>query len=278
MKIIESLALGFLGLVLAMPATADQRYDGHTPAERLNVKLGGYHITGMSSTIRIDSKQLGIGAIVDLEENLKVEKSLTIGRLDGFYRFNDHHRIEWAYYQFKRTGMAEIINESITIGDEVFEIGDVVASEWKMGVAKLGWAYSFINLAKYEFFLGAGLNFRELSLKFENTLISGGMPEVERFEADGLLPMPTVTAGMRWNFTDKLSMNMRYEVFGIDVGTVDGRMQDAYLTLEHNTFKHIGFGGGISQYNFDLGVDDGKLRGEVESSYTGILLFLKGYF
>ena len=61
------------------------------------------------------------------------------------------------------------VSEEFQIGDEIFEVGDSVQTEWKAGILNVGWNWSFINVKMYEFWVGAGLNIRDLEVSFSQT-------------------------------------------------------------------------------------------------------------
>ena len=123
-----------------------------------------------------------------------------MARLDGFFRFNPRHRLEWSYYATKREGEITVTDpDGIQIGDEIFEFGDGITTELKTTLFKVGWSWSFINVAKYEFFLGAGLNVRDLAYTFENNLGVATEGDAE----DAAIPLPVFTFGGRFNFTKK---------------------------------------------------------------------------
>jgi len=75
-----------------------------------------------------------------------------------------------------------------------------------------------------------------------------------------------------------LTVNWRYEIFALSYGDFAGSFQDSTLTYENNTFGHFGFGAGISNFNFDLEIEDDDWRGEVESSYFGLMVFVKAQY
>jgi hypothetical protein len=266
---------GFIAVVCAgaAPVWAQARYDGKEPRERFSIRIGGFRQNDIDSTFRIDSLTLGLGTLINLEDTLLVDDEVTVARMDGFFRFNPRHRLEWAFYRTDREGTVTIL-EDIQIGDTVFLEGETLKTETESGLFKIGWSWSVINVEKYEFFLGAGLNFRDLQFVVTNTIGGSASQEAE----DVLIPLPVLTFGGRYNFTGKSSMHAKYEVFSIDIGDFEGRFQESTLLFEHNTFGHFGFGGGLSSFNFDLEVEDSDWRGEVETSYAGFLVYAKAYF
>ncbi len=268
-----------VSLLSASNANAQAHYDNHELKETFSLSIGGYRQVKHDTKIRLDSRELGIGTIIDLEDGLKVDKETgSIFRLDGFYRFNREHRVEWSWYGSKREGVSEIIGTELQIGDEIFEIGDIVESKTRLDVVKVGWSWSYINVEPYEFYIGAGLNINNSKLSFKNTLSSGGGTELEEFTADGTLPLPTLTFGGRINFSEDWMLKVRYELFALSIGDYDGRLQQSHLHFEHNTFENIGFGAGVTNYMFNVEAEDDEYLGEVESTYLGLFLYMKTYF
>ncbi len=90
--LIASLALG---ITVWTYAIADDRYDDYQPSERFKLRVGGFLIDRFDTTARFDSTQFPIGTLIDLEENFNVDTSETVLRIDGFYRFNNRHRVDW---------------------------------------------------------------------------------------------------------------------------------------------------------------------------------------
>ena len=88
-------------------------------------------------------------------------------------------------------------------------------------------------------------------------------------------PRPVFSFSGRFNITPKLSATGKFEWFFLEFENYQGSFTDSLLTLEHQTFKNVGFGIGVNRLNFEVEARDGDLRGEVESGNNGILLFAK---
>ncbi len=276
----KTLTLTLLTLALCLTSTFDQvraqaRYDDHELRDRFRITLGGFGTNNTSTKIRIDSNNRVLGTLIDLEDGLNVEDSATVARLDGFYRFNRAHRIEWTAYSLTRNGR-KTLNTSRTIGGTVYPVGFSLDSEWKLNINKVGYSWSFINVDKYEIFLGAGLNVHDLSLNFTGTGLVAG--QVRTYDGDGSLPLPTFTAGLRYNILDKLAVRFRFENFFLEIGDSKGRMQDSYLLLDYDFTKNFGIGGGLNAYTFDVSSKKDDFTGEIESSYLGLLLYFTASF
>jgi len=266
--------------ICSLPHVAAQaRYDDHEMRDRIFVSLGGLSTQNMQSQLRIDPKGVGIGTIVDLEDDFDLPKSVSVLRLDGYFRLSKAHRIEWTYFALERDGSATLVDRDVQIGDVVFPIQYRVASDWKFSVIKASYSYSFINTAKYEFYLGGGLNIRNISFGFTGVGSVLGTTETRVFDDNGKLPLPTLTVGMQYNVSDKLSIRFRTESFFIEINNTSGRWQDTYALVDYRIGDRVGIGGGVNVFNIDLegGLGD-NYRAQTESSYTAFLLYVSARF
>ena len=260
-------------------ASAQARYDDHEIDDRIFVSLGGFNTPNMQSQLRIDPKGIGIGTIIDLEDDLNLEKSVSVLRLDGHFRFSKAHRLEWTYFDLNRAGSSTLVDRDIQIGDVTFPLQYRVDSRWDFRVFKVSYAYSFINTAKYEFYLGGGLNLRDISVGFTGVGTLAGSSDTRVFDDSGRLPLPTLTAGMQYNMTDKLSVRFRTESFFIQVNNTSGRWQDTYALLDYRIGDKFGIGGGLNFFDITI---DGDLRddyrAQAQSNYTGFLFYVSARF
>ena len=124
-KTIPLIAILTVGLVNWSCAFADDRYDEHPPAERFQIRIGGFFIDRFDTTVRFDSRQYPIGTLIDLEDNFNVDSSENVLRIDGFYRFNKRHRMDWTYYRSRRDG-SSVATQEYVIGDPDDPDGGIV--------------------------------------------------------------------------------------------------------------------------------------------------------
>jgi hypothetical protein len=260
-------------------ASAQARYDDHGITDRIFLTLGGLNTPNIRSQVRIDPKGIGIGTIIDMEDDFKLDKSASVLRLDGHFRFSKAHRLEWTYFDLDRNGSTTLLDKDIQIGNVVFPVQYRIDSEWGFKVIKVSYAYSFINTAKYEFYLGGGLNIRDVSFGFTGVGSTLGQSDTRVFRDNGTLPLPTLTAGMQYNMTDKLSVRFRTESFFIQVNDSSGRWQDTYALVDYRLSDKFGIGGGLNFFNITIEGDlRNDYRAQMESSYTGFLLYISARF
>ena len=172
------------------------------------------------------------------------------------------------------TGSTTLVDRDIQIGDIVFPIQYHIDSKWDFSLIKVSYAYSFINTAKYEFYLGGGLNVRDISVGFRGVGSFLGSSDTRIFDDNGKLPLPTLTVGMQYNVTDKLSVRFRTESFFIQSSDSSGRWQDTYALVDYRIGGRFGVGGGLNFSNINLETDlRNDHRAQAESSYSAFLLY-----
>lgn len=273
-----------LGVVLIAsgsthPAGAQERYDDHEIVDPFRIFIGGYSTGGAVTKLRVDSESLGLGTLIQLEDNLNLEDSVSVGRLDGLYQFNRAHRLEWANFSATRLGSAQVVSEDITIGDATFPVDYKVDSKWKYEVAKVSYAWSFINTAKYEFYIGGGLNVSGLNIAFTGLSTVGGVPDTREFRESETVPLPTLSAGMRYQLSDKIMLRYRVESFALKIGGDSGRWQDSYLFVDYDFARHYGIGGGLNLFDMRIKSElDDDLTSEFDANHVGVMLYFTGRF
>ncbi len=286
MKLIRHVPL-ITGLAAALlagaGAVADDRYDDFPPAERFKLRIGSFLIDRFDTTARFDSTQYPIGTLIDLEEDFNVDASETVLRIDGFYRFNKRHRIDWTWYRSRRSG-SNVAEKEYIIGDPDDPEGGFIIpkdsridTSWNFDLVKVGYAWSFLNKRRYEMFIGAGLNIRNLDIDIAYQATISTFSDADSFDGDGLVPLPTAVIGGRWNLTEKWQSIFRYELFMLQIGDYSGSQQDFQLLLEHSTFKYMGFGIGLNTVDINIRASDEKIRGELDSRILGLLGYVKFY-
>jgi hypothetical protein len=277
--LIATLGAILIALYPGCPASSQARYDDHEIENPFRIFIGGYNTSGSVTKLRVDSRSLGLGTLIDLEDGLNLEDSVSVGRLDGLYQFDRAHRLEWAYFSATRRGSVDFIYQDITIGDVTFPLGYQIDSAWKYGVTKVSYAWSFINTSKYEFYVGGGLNVSNLKVGFSGYGDFGGQPEVRAFEDSQLVPLPTLSAGMRYQVSDRLMLRYRIESFTLNLGGDAGRWQDSYFFVDYDIAKHFGIGGGINLFDLQISSDlDDDLTAEFDSSHVGVMIYFVGRF
>ena len=237
-------------------------------AERFSFSLGVF-ITDRDSKTRLDAQVGGMtGTEVDVEGDLGVDSSDTVFRLDGYYRFNQKHRVDFSWFDLSRTGTKQI-QRDIDWNDSSFPIDTVINSEFDLAIYKAAYTWSFLQRDAGYIGLTAGLYIADIK-----TALSA--PSIMTQEiGDITAPLPVFGLRGEYNFSEKWSFRASGEFFVFEYDDFDGSLYDLYVGLDYQLFDRMAVGVGINSVKMDIGVVKENATGNLDWQYDGGLIFLK---
>ena len=131
----------FLCFLLFVPAVNAKEIK--TFAEtKAKISLGSF-LPRMSTEVSLDPANPALpgGDLIDVEDDLGLDKDLALARLDGYYRLGRKHRLQFGYFTFKRDAGATI-DRDLTYGDYTFQLNALVESDIENSITVLGYMYS----------------------------------------------------------------------------------------------------------------------------------------
>ena len=156
-----------LVLLFAMPDATAQPADID---DRFSVSLGVF-LTDRDTRTSLDGDIPDSGTDVDLEGTLGFDKSDTVFRIDGYYRFNEKHRVDFSAFDLSRTASKQIDEEFIWDG-EVYPVDLLVNADLDLAVYKLAYTWSFMR--REDWYLGASLGVYVMDTGMSIRADSGG--------------------------------------------------------------------------------------------------------
>jgi len=241
--------------------------------DKYMVRLGAYIVDSADTVFSVSSNLGGLGTVIDYQRDLDGDDSVTIPRIDAYYRFNNKHRIDFTSFSIDRKGSRSLaVDPPIIIGDEEFS-GETINSEIKYELYSLRYSYSFYHSSKMEVSISAGLNVTSYDLSFAN---QAG----DKVESAGLTaPLPMFGLRMGYAITPKWSVNYVAEAFFIDIeDSIRGSLLNYELNTEYRLLKNFALGAGFARVSTNLDVSDNDWKGTVSDSYNGLTLFGTFYF
>jgi hypothetical protein len=251
-----------LAFLLAVPATAYAQQG----AERDRAgALVGVFLTDMETTTRLDS-DAGQGTDVDLEDDLGLKSSTTVGRIGGYYWFGRRHRIDVALFDLSRSA-TRMINRTIDFGDEVFVVDTLVTTESDLTILKTD--YTFAAVSRDRAFLGvtAGLYVAETDLTLQEATVG-------RFESRNITaPLPLLGLRGDVDITDRITLRGAVQWLLVESGEFEGRFRDLYVGADYRFSRRMSIGLAYNDVSMNLRVDGGGFDGSLDWGYDGLLLY-----
>lgn len=253
--------------LVAWPATVGAQTEG---ADKASISLSVF-LTHRDSSTRLDGSAGDPGTDVDLENDLGLNRSDSVFRVDAFYKFNEAHRIDASWFDLSRTSSKEI-QRDIEWNGTLYPIDTTVNSVFDLDIYKLAYTWSFLR--QDENFLGvtAGLYVADTGTTLSADSI--GAREVTSATA----PLPVIGLRGQYFFTQKWSVRASGEFFFFEQDDWEGDLVDLYLGVDYELSRRFAVGVGFNAVTFDLGVSKENFTGQLDWGYSGGLVFLRGRF
>ena len=235
--------------------------------ERASVSLGLF-VADRSTTTRIDAEGGDPGSEVDLEKDLGLDSSNSVFRIDGYYKFNDRHRIDASWFDLSRSS-TKTIDREIEWNGTIYPINATLNSIFDLNIYKLAYTYSFLRRDKGFMGASAGLYIADFATSLDAPALG------EREVGDGTAPLPVFGLRGEYHFTDRWIFRASGEIFVFEYDNWDGSLYDLYAGIDYRLNQRFSIGAALNSVTFDLGVVKQNFTGNVDWGYTGGLVFVK---
>ena len=235
------------------------------PDDRFSISLGAF-ITDRDSDTRLDSDTLGTGTTINLEEDLGLDSSDSVFRIDGHIRFGERHRATFSVFDLSRDS-SKAIQRDIQYGDQIFAIDTVVNANFDLTIYKLAYTYSLMQRDKG--YLGV-----TLGAYVADSTISLGEPNLGQAEVGEITaPLPVIGLRGEYEFSDRWTLSASGEFFAIEYDNVDGSLVDLYFGIDYQIIDHVAIGLGFNSVNIDVDATKSDFDGSLDWQYDGALIF-----
>ena len=238
-----------------------------TDFDRFSISLGVF-LTNRDSKAQLDGQIPNSGTPVDLENDLGFDKSDTVFRLDGVFRFNEKHRIDFSAFDLSRSASKQI-QKDIEWNGELFPIDTVVDASLDLNIYKVAYTWSFLRRDKGYIGATAGLYVADVGTSL-------AAESIGRSSSGGVTaPLPVFGLRGQYDLAEKWSLRGSAEIFAIEYGDYSGSLYDVYAGLDYQLLERMAVGLGINSVKLNVGISKGNFDGDLDWRYDGGLLFLK---
>jgi hypothetical protein len=262
-----------VAIVVTLHAS-DARSQSSTPqhpmlSDRWFVSAGA--LWGESNvTANLNTSRVGIGAIVDFEDDLGLDEDNVVGMLMFRTRFLERWQLELEYFKLDRANQKQI-SRTIDWGDLDVPIDAMARGSFDVEDARVSIGYSFFKTADKEvgFGLGAHVTRIEASLATER---------LGSDRAAQTAPLPFVTVYARMALTDRWLLNVRVDRLSLDTGDIDGKVFSSGAEFIYQPWRHFNIGIGYRDINFQVSSTTEDWRGKAQVQQNGPMVFVSSTF
>lgn len=266
-------------MLLTALFTAPALADDYKENDRFYNQFGAFLIGNTNTLMAAEYK--GVGAIIDTNEVLNMDQSLTVGRISGYWRYHRRHRLEYAFYNIKREG-SKTLQDDLEWNGETFVVGSTVNSLLETTTAKVNYSWSFYRNEKVELGIGGGLHITRIKAALNGSIYSGDpanpVSQAGREEIDVTAPLPVVGLRLGYAVNSKIKIRVSTDVFAVRIADIEGNLRDTRLGVDWRFSKHVGLGGSLISTDLYVEASEGDETLKLSNQVNGAELFLSLYF
>jgi hypothetical protein len=243
--------------------------------DRFSVGFGGF-FAGYNSGLKVGSQRLGLGLVIDIEDALGLKVTSFNYRGKVVYRFGKtkRHALVVGYFGVNRNA-TKILEDSLQVGDIIFDIGTELNSKFDLSIIRLKYDYSLYQDKRVS--IGASIGLFIMPVKFK-VKAKNSEEQVTNFVA----PFPLIGLRTDFQISKKFYLLQTAELLYLSFTNFKGGLLDLSIMLEHKTFKNVAFGIGINSNRVDVTIKnpDSKIDffGDIRMNYTGLILYGSYFF
>jgi len=239
--------------------------------DRFKISLGAMHVINFETEMQIAPKGVPVGVRINTQDQLKMQNDTNVFRLDGYYRFDNVHSIDFSYFSINSEGRT---TDSIEWDGNVSISGDI-KSYFNMDVYKVNYVYSFYHNDKVELALTAGLHITAVELGiYAYGTIDGEEDSSYRSDTSVTVPLPVFGFKGNYRVNKHLFVDYRADYFYLSFDGYKGALVTTALSTEYRFADNFGLGIGYNVNTIRVEADGDNARADVTNVLSGIMIYL----
>lgn len=221
-------------------------------------------------TANLNTGRLGVGALIDFEDDVGLDEDNFVGTLMFRTRFLTRWQLEVEYFKLDRANEKHV-SRTIDWGDVHVPIDALARGSFDVEDARVSVGYSFFKSKDKEVGIGIGAHVTRLEASLATERLGS-----ER--AAQTAPLPFVTVYARMALTDRWLLSMRVDRLSLDTGDIDGSVFSSGAEFIYQPWRHFNVGIGYRDINFQVSSTGADWRGKAQVQQNGPMLFVSSTF
>ena len=277
MKKIHALAC-LLALILTVPGLAAEADDVHPLMTSEYWANLGVYFSERDFSASAEGSVAGITRSLDFESNTGLKDRPDLFMAELGWQFTPDWGVALQYFESKRSA-SRTLSDSIEWQDLVFDVGVRVDAESSVEITRLFFARRFRDKGPHSLRLGAGIHWLRVGagLAGEATL-NDLSREFRRSVVKTEIPMPNIGAWYRYSPSRRWIFNLRADWLSASVDEYKGGIWNAVAGVGFSPWDHVGFGLSYQFFQLDGTIKEDRWRGDIQTSFTGPVVYISGYW
>ena len=238
--------------------------------DKFKISLGVMKVVNFETEMQVAPKHAPVGVRINTKDQLRMKNDTSVFRLDGYYRFNETHSIDFSYFSVNSDGFIDLGN--IEFNDN--EITGNIYSYFDMDIYKINYAYSFYHNDKVELALTVGLHITAVKLGIAAYGIINGQPNSSyKSDTSVTVPLPVVGFKGEYRINKKLFVSYKTDYLYLEFDDYKGALVTSALNFEYRFVDNFGMGVGYNVNKIRVEANGDNARADVLNTLSGAVLY-----
>jgi len=243
--------------------------------DKWKINMGSMYVSTFETELQWSRKNFPVGAKINTKDQLGLESETAVFRVDGYYRFNKTHKLEFSYFGVN-SDSGRTIDREVDLGGKVISAGATIKTYFDMKIYKLNYAYSFYHNDKVELALVAGLHVTQIDIGYKAQGVIDGIASASS-KGDRSITAPMPVLGFEGQYSiipKKLFINYEANYFYLTFDDYVGAITSSALKMEYRFIDHVGVGIGYNINNIFVEKDDGTTKINIDNRLSGAVVYM----
>jgi opacity protein-like surface antigen len=220
----------------------------------------------------------GITRNLDFESSTGLDDSPDLFIAELGWQFTPNWGLALQYFESNRSS-SRTLSDSIEWQDLVFDVGVRVDAESSMEITRLFFARRFRDKGPHSLRLGAGIHWLSMGASLAGEATLGDLSkEFRRSIVKTDLPMPNIGVWYGYSPSRMWMFNLRADWLSASVDEYKGGIWNAVAGVNFSPWDHVGLGLSYQFFQLDGTVKEDRWRGEIQTTFTGPVVYISGYW
>ena len=210
---------------------------------------------------------------VDFGSQFSISQSDRTFAAELGWRWGEKWTMRMQYFDSRGSNTA-VLEEDIVWEDLTFLAGTSATAGTEFELTRAVWDYAVVDRPKHRLGLSLGFHWLHIRGYVEGTVLEPSGPTFARESASVDAPLPNIGLTYTHPLSSRWGFRTRFDWFSADIHPYDGIFINASAGFFYRMTKHFGLGLNYNFVELDVGVDGSNWRGEVETRYDGLYVYL----
>lgn len=243
------------------------------PVSHYSARAGGFWA--------VNNTDIGLGtdrnpySILDLDNDLGMNRNTASVMLNLNARFGKHHRVDLSYYFINRRSTT-VLDKDIHFGDHDYTIDTQVDAWLNTNILRASYGFAFVSNPHVEAGALLGVHILGFGLGMSATGQSSDLDLDDR--ANFTAPLPDLGLWGTWAFHSRWALNAEMGFFAVRIKDIWGRLVSGNFSVQYRIGDHWGADLGYTFFRVKVNLDGERLQSNLKWSYNGPSLMVSYRF